>query len=230
MPASATVGELSLVPLPNLIARQRLSRCLVDERPGRRDRLPGVAPLAAQAHVIHRPNSDRRALNHLCLRSRAYKRRQRHHRPRESCSVTIPASMTDYPLSSANIVPTIRPIRPAEAEAFSMMKIGRAPSTAATPLILRGFLLPQARDAAARRLSRKSKDPFAKTRYTYVYRSECAASPSAAGFRVPPQVQPELGSERHEDDTNDRRGCRRPRLHQSLAANQRLSFCIDLPL
>ena len=68
-----------------------------------------------------------------------------------------------------------------------MMEIGCAPVSAATPLILRGFLLPQARDAAARRLSRKSKDLFAKTRYTYVYRSECAASPSAAGFRVPPR-------------------------------------------
>ena len=68
-----------------------------------------------------------------------------------------------------------------------MMEIGCAPVSAATPLILRGFLLPQARDAAARRLSRKFKDPFAKTRYTYVYRSECAASPKELpGFGFPP--------------------------------------------
>src|SRR3954447_5395731 len=71
MPASATVGELALVPLPNLIARQRLPRLLVDERPSRRDLLPGVALVAAPAHVDHRPDLDRRALNHLCVRSSA---------------------------------------------------------------------------------------------------------------------------------------------------------------
>src|SRR3954469_21768536 len=87
MPASATVGELVLIPLPNLIARQRLPRFLVDERPSRRDLLPSVAPLAAREHIGHRLNPDRRALGHYCLRSRAYKRRHRHH---DSCSVTIP--------------------------------------------------------------------------------------------------------------------------------------------
>ena len=110
-----------------------------------------------------------------------------------------------------------------------MMKIGRASVTAATPLILRGFLLPQARDAAARRLSRKFKDPIAKTRYTYVYRSECAASPKELpGFGFPPSMTgTRLGAAG--DDSSHRRGRRRPRCHKSAAANQRLSFCLELP-
>ena len=105
MPASATGGELMLIPLPNLIARQRLPRFLVDERSSRRDLLPGVAPLAAREHIGHRINPDRRALSHRCLRSRAYKRRHRHHRQHDSCSMTIPASMTDRTLILREYLP-----------------------------------------------------------------------------------------------------------------------------
>ena len=69
------------------------------------------------------------------------------------------------------------------------------------------------------RLSRKFKDLFSKIRYTYVYRSEYAASPKELPGFGSPQVQPELGSERHEDDSSHRCGRRYPRLHQLAATN-----------
>ena len=140
---SAIAAGLRFEPLPKLVARQRLLRFLVDECPSRRDLLPGVAPLAARAQIGHRINPDRRALSHHRLRSQSYERRHRHHRPRDICSVTIPASMTDRTPFFREYPSDRRPIRAAqtaEAEAFSMMETGRVATAAATLLIWRGFL------------------------------------------------------------------------------------------
>lgn len=93
------------------------------------------------------------------------------------------------PLFSPNIHPTVRPIRAAEtaeAEASSMMKIGRAPAVAAIPLIQRDFLRSSARKAAASHCQETFRIGLQKPAIPTGATPSAAASPDAARFRVPP--------------------------------------------